>query len=82
MAAGTPVIATNHASISEMVRDGIDGRIVEPRDPDGIRDALLVLSDRDTWVNYAASARKRFEECYSEGSVRPKFLMEVLGAKR
>ncbi len=35
MACGTPVIAYNRGSVSEIVRDGVTGFIIDPEDPEG-----------------------------------------------
>ena len=45
--AGTPVIASDRGGLSELVRDGIDGVLVAPGDPEAWRDAISDLaSDR------------------------------------
>lgn len=41
MAAGLPVIATRVGGIPEFVRDGIDGYLVKPNDPEAIRASLM-----------------------------------------
>ncbi len=43
MACGLPIIATNIASIPDLIQDGVDGILVEPRDVDGLTNALLKL---------------------------------------
>ena len=40
MIAGIPVIATDHRSIPELVKDGVNGLLVPPRDPDALADAI------------------------------------------
>jgi len=48
MAAGRPVVATRVGGLPEMIRDGIEGLLVERRDPAGLADALAeVLGDPD-----------------------------------
>jgi glycosyltransferase involved in cell wall biosynthesis len=44
MAAGLPVIATNVGGASEQVLDQITGRLVPPRDPVALADALVELA--------------------------------------
>lgn len=46
MATGLPVVATRHAGIPEMVRDGEDGFLVPERDIHAIAQALLTLVDK------------------------------------
>ncbi len=46
MACGTPVVATASAGTRDIVRDGIDGVLVERHDVDAVADALgRVLED-------------------------------------
>jgi len=66
MAAGTPIVATGVAGIPEMIRNGRDGFLVEPGDPDAAADAVLrVLSDRERASAMAESARRRVQEEFS-----------------
>jgi glycosyltransferase involved in cell wall biosynthesis len=44
MAAGLPVVACRAAAIPEVVRDGLTGVLVPPRDPKGLADALEQLA--------------------------------------
>jgi glycosyltransferase involved in cell wall biosynthesis len=41
MAAGLPIVSTRVEGIPQVVRDGQDGLLVEPGDPQGLADALL-----------------------------------------
>ena len=43
MACGLPVIATTHTGAEDLFTDGLEGFIVQPRDPDAIRDAIMRL---------------------------------------
>lgn len=63
--AGTPVIATAHASIPEMIRDGRDGLIVPPKDPASIAQAALRLNDADEWRRFSIEARRRYADVFS-----------------
>ena len=44
MAAGLPVIASHESGATTLVRDGVEGFIIRPRDPDQIADAMLKLA--------------------------------------
>lgn len=44
MAVGTPVIATKVAGVPEMITDGLNGLLVQPRDLEGLREAILKLA--------------------------------------
>ncbi len=46
MACGTPAIATNVASLPEVVADGVSGFLVPPNDPAALRQKLEWLRDR------------------------------------
>jgi len=43
MAAGRPVIATNHGGPVEVIEDGVTGILVPPTDPEPLAEALLML---------------------------------------
>ncbi|UCC30333.1 MAG: glycosyltransferase [Phycisphaerales bacterium] len=63
MATGLPVVATDVGDNGLTVRDGIEGRIVEPGSPSAITDALTVLGQSpDLCQRFAASARTRAAE--------------------
>jgi phosphatidylinositol alpha-mannosyltransferase len=43
MAAGLPVVASDIPGYREVVRDGVEGLLVPPRDPEDLADAVLTL---------------------------------------
>lgn len=45
MATGLPVVATAHGGPAEIVVDGVTGRLVPPRDPGALADAVCALVD-------------------------------------
>ena len=57
-----PVIATNVGSLSEVVEDGINGRIVRPGDADGLAKAILDSLEADTIRNFSRNAVKTKEK--------------------
>jgi glycosyltransferase involved in cell wall biosynthesis len=62
-AAGLPVIATPMGGTAEVIADGVGGIIVPPRDPAGLRDALLtLLDDASLRAALGANARRIVEE--------------------
>jgi glycosyltransferase involved in cell wall biosynthesis len=66
MACGLPVVATSVGAAPEMVRDGVDGLLVPPRDPDALARALSrLLADRATRDALGASARETVMARYS-----------------
>lgn len=61
MAAGVPVVTTRNAG--SVVRDGVDGFLVPPRDPRAIRDKLLLLKENPDMVRAMGdAARERVAE--------------------
>ncbi len=72
MAAGVPVVATAVGGVPEIVRDGVDGVLVPPKDPAAAASAVQgLLTDRDTASRLASSARRRYERAFTPGpSVR------------
>jgi glycosyltransferase involved in cell wall biosynthesis len=67
MAAGIPVVATNVEGIPEAIRDGRDGLIVRPNDPEDLARAIIQIIHREfDWSALGASARTRQRERFSD----------------
>jgi glycosyltransferase involved in cell wall biosynthesis len=66
MASGLPVVASSIGAVPDLIRDGLEGRVVEPGDIEALADALgeLIL-DQLSRSRMAASARQRAEDLYS-----------------
>ncbi|MGH2462508.1 MAG: glycosyltransferase family 4 protein, partial [Candidatus Limnocylindria bacterium] len=66
MAARRPVVASSVGGIPETIRDGIDGLLVPPSDPDALASAVIRLA-RDARLRdrLAASGRRRVEHRFS-----------------
>jgi len=68
MALEPPVVATAAGGTADLVRDGVDGRIVACGDRDGLLAAIReALDDPDARARWAASARRRVETDLSFG---------------
>ena len=66
MAFARPVVATAAGGIPEAVQDGVTGRIVPPRDPVALADALAaVLSDDGLRRGFGEAGRRRFLEKFT-----------------
>ncbi len=66
MAFGLPVVATAAGGIPEAVEDGVTGRLVSPRDPAALADALAeVLQDEGRRLRLGAGGRRRFLERFT-----------------
>ena len=59
-----PVIATNVGSLSEVVRDGVNGRLVEPGNPRSLAQAILESLEPDTLSKFKMNA-KNTKEAFS-----------------
>jgi glycosyltransferase involved in cell wall biosynthesis len=63
MAAGKPIVAARSAAVLELVRDGVDGLLVKPRNPEELASALARLRDDPALrTKLASNAAKRVEE--------------------
>jgi len=66
MAAGRPVVATAVSGVPEVVRDGVEGYLVPPRDPESLADALArMLADPPGRERMGIAAKRRVEEAFS-----------------
>jgi len=66
MAAGVPVVATCVGGTPEVIRDGEQGLLVPPGDPQAIADAILaVLGDPALAARLGAEGRRRVREEFS-----------------
>ncbi|HET9293066.1 MAG TPA: glycosyltransferase [Gemmatimonadales bacterium] len=65
MAAGLPVITTNHGGIPELVQDGITGWVVPERDADALAAAVQRIAEApEASVPIAVAARRAVEKDY------------------
>ena len=66
MARGCPVIASDAASLPEIVMPEVNGLLVPPNRPEAIREAILRLrEDADLWARLSAGARRTVEERFT-----------------
>jgi glycosyltransferase involved in cell wall biosynthesis len=65
MSAGVPVVATNVGGLGEMLRDGIEGRLVEPRDPAALAGAWNELVDDAARTTMGGAASLRVRELFT-----------------
>jgi glycosyltransferase involved in cell wall biosynthesis len=57
-----------------MVGGGAGGILVPVRDPRAIADAIVELSDRDTWLSHSRRTRAHFLANFSPDVVREKWI--------
>lgn len=68
MATGMPVIASTHSCGPEVIREGMDGFVIEPNDVEGMAGHLHTLaSNRDRCVEMGVSASQRARDFGWEG---------------
>ena len=66
MAAGVPVVGTAIGAVPDLIRDGTEGRVVEPGDVDQLAAALdELIGDPALRARMARAARRRAEEAHS-----------------
>jgi glycosyltransferase involved in cell wall biosynthesis len=83
MACGMPAVATRVGGIPEFVRDGVDGYLVPPEDPDSLRDAVLrLVEDPSRCREMGRNARARIIELCSSGKVIPRELRILQSAAK
>ncbi len=70
LAAGLPVLSTDQGAITESVRDGVNGFIVEPRNPRQIADRMQRLIEHpELRARQAAASRRHYEEHFTEAKM-------------
>ena len=73
---GLPVVATRVGGIPELVEDGVNGFLVEPRDAEALRKAMLRIGD-ENYATLSAAARSTFSQFESK-SVYDRFFEQVV----
>ncbi len=80
MACGCPVVASNAASLPEIVTDDADGLLVPPNDPAAIGRALLKLqADGVLWRRLSSAARATVESRFTWDRVAERCLAAYAG---
>lgn len=70
MAAGLPLVGTRVGGLPEMIEDGINGRLVRPRDPQGLAAALReLLTDPARARAMGDASRRRVETEFSRDAM-------------
>ncbi len=70
MAAGLPIVSTDHAAIRESVEDGVNGFLVEKQAPSDIADKVIALCrDRDLRDRMGKASRELYEAKFTEAKM-------------
>lgn len=66
LSVGTPVVASNVGGLREILRDGRDGYLVPPSDPQALADAIrkVLTQPQDSYQSMSNSARQRFLDTF------------------
>ena len=81
MATGVPVISTSAGGPLDIIRPGIHGLLVPPRNPPALANAVRSLSDLQLCADIVEQARKHVETAYDIQRVIPRieaFYLEIL----
>ncbi|CAN5523539.1 glycosyltransferase family 4 protein [soil metagenome] len=70
MATGVPVVSTETGAIGEAVRDGEDGYLVPPSNPEALADAMICMIDPGRRAQMGAAARRRAEDFTIDAMVK------------
>ena len=74
MNAGSPVITTNLGGMTNMLDDGKEGFLVDPRDPEAIGKRICELQDPARWLAQSIASRERYEKDYRAEIVAAQWL--------
>ena len=67
MAAGLPIISTDQGAITESVVEGVNGFIIEKRNPDQISEKIIFLIENpDIMEKMGEASRKLYLENFTE----------------
>jgi glycosyltransferase involved in cell wall biosynthesis len=81
MALGKPVVATDIPGCREVIRDGVEGLLVPPRNPEAIAAAVIgLLGSPGERARLGAAAHARVREEFSEERMLSRLLPLVTGA--
>ena len=66
MASGVPVVGTTIGAVPDLIRDGVEGRVVEPGDVTALADALeQLIADPELRLRMSVAIRERAEQHHS-----------------
>ncbi len=76
LSAGLPVIATRWGGIPEIIRDGKEGILIQPRSSDQLVEAIKSI-DSERYSRMSEEAVKRFDECFNSDTVNARIVRDI-----
>lgn len=58
MSYGLPIICTHVGDVAEAVREDVNGYLIEPGDIDGLVNAIIKITDKDTWNRLSQKSKE------------------------
>jgi len=77
MSVGVPSIASNIGGIPEIIDNGINGILINPRSASELEAAILSVND-DTFKKYSKNALSSFEHNFNSNTVNKRVIQEIL----
>ena len=77
MSYGMPIISTQVGDLAELVKNGINGYLIQPGDINALSEHILLMTDKQRWEDFSYMSRKIAEEQFSIDLLYSK-LTEVL----
>ena len=62
---GLPIVSTNVGDISSVVKDGVNGYLIQPGDIEALSEHILLMTDKQRWEKFSHMSRKIAEEQFS-----------------
>lgn len=75
MAAGLPVVATDVGGNAEAVLQEVTGKLVPPKNPEALGNALLSFLDPSRRKEYGSRGKKRVSELFSMRTIVESYLL-------
>ena len=67
LACGIPVIVTEVGGLTDLIEDGIYGRVIAPQDVDALKDAIIFsIRNRELMKTWAKSAKYKISSRYTD----------------
>jgi glycosyltransferase involved in cell wall biosynthesis len=73
LSVGIPVVASDLPSIREFISDNVDGKLVQPENPQQLAEAMrMILFDKELYIKYSQNVRKTAKKYIWKNLIEPK----------